>query len=403
MHVTLIHPHSANPANNSAIWPPLGLCRIANFLEKHGHTITIIEDALKNYSMSEIIEQCKNSDIIGIGAMTIQCNRATDIILALKEQYKNVIFVAGGPHFASLANQYLNIFDAIVIGDGELGMLDIINGKRGIITSNTVKEYIPIDFKYIDYMKYGDHLIDNTRAISILTSRGCPYDCKFCASPSLFGRNVTDYNLIDIINNMLILSEKYNIKAFRIMDDNFALNNNKVKEFCKMIKPYNFTMSCLTSAKTVRKDIIDIMYDAGFKFLALGIESGNQNILNIANKNINKKLVINAAKIINDSGIKLEALFMLGLPGETEDTIEESITFAKSLNAYRTHVQFYTPLVGSTFYNEIKNGKHGIILDENTNNYNHRMPVFLPNTITKEKFIVKAQIFFDFIQRKIGT
>lgn len=402
MKISLIHPHSSNPAKNNAIWPPLGLCRIATFLEQKGHEVNIIEDALQILSIDSILEQVEQSEIIGIGAMTIQSNRSLEIIKNIRLNQKSII-IAGGPHFASTAKKSLDLFDAVVIGDGEQGILDIINGNKGIINSSSLNNYIPISFKCINYLKYGDHLIDGTRAISILTSRGCPFDCKFCASPSLFGRSVTNYPLEEVVKNMIDLSNQYNIKAFRIMDDNFALNSKRVIEFCKLVKPYNFIMSCLTNAKTVRKDVLDIMYDAGFRFMALGVESGNQNILNIANKGVKKEQILKASKIINDSGVKLESLFMIGLPGETKETIKESIDFAKSLNSYRVHVQFFTPLIGSEFYNDILiNGKYGKIIDHDINHYNHRIPVFIPDTITYDDFIEVSHEFFDFVKRKIG-
>jgi radical SAM superfamily enzyme YgiQ (UPF0313 family) len=386
MRVSLIHPRSSNPSKNTLIWPPLGLCRIASYLEKHGHSVNIIEDALYKYELEEIRDMTHDVELVGIGSMTLQSARAHQIARFLKKKV-----IGGGAHFSSIYG-YDWVYDAIVMGDGEKPMLEIVeNGiKRPIYWGEPI-EYEPIDFKWIDYEKYGDHLIDGTRAISILTSRGCPFNCKFCGSPGLFGRKVVYYPVDEVIKNVNFLSGKYGIKAIRIMDDSFTVNKAWVKEFCGKIKGYR--LSCLTHVNLVDPETMKIMKEAGFEFVAIGIESADEKILWKCGKNITVDRIKTAVKTIKDAGLKVEALFMMGLPGETKESMWKSAELARELKADRTHFQYFTPFPGCEFYTELK--KHGHIIDSNYENYHHKKPTFLPYSISYNDLVEGAEMCLE--------
>ena len=390
--VVLIHPQNYNPSKSALIWPPLGLCRIASYLEKRGHEVKIIEDALEKWSMKEIIEEIGDCKFIGIGAMTLQSPRAKAIAESIRYIHPKKIIIGGGAHFTS----YQMPYNAIVVGDGEKSMAEILEKdfKHGVYHGEPVP-YEPIDFKWIDYGKYGDHLIDGTRAISILTSRGCPFDCKFCGSPTMFGRKVKYYPVADVVNNMVELSEKYGIKAFRIMDDSFTVNRRWVWNFCRFIRDYGFRMACLTHANSVDRETLEVMKETGFEFIAIGVESGSDEILKLCNKNITIDGVKRAVEIIKSVGLKVEALFMLGLPGETSGTLLQSYVIAQELKADRTHFQYFTPFPGCEFYDEIRQGKHGHIIDHDFNNYHHRKPTFLPHTISYDDLVEGATMCME--------
>lgn len=389
MKISLIHPKSPNIAKSTLIWPPLGLCRIASYLELRGHLVNIIEDGLHHFDIDSF--QFSEVDIVGIGAMTVQAKRAWQWIEKVKELYPTPKIVVGGPHFCTHKDG--GMLDAVVIGDGEQAMLEVIAGKRGIIYGSPVG-YVPISFEKIEYSKYGDHLVDGRRAISILTSRGCPNACKFCGSPLMFGSRVLWYPISYVVSNMERLSKRHNIRNFRIMDDNFLCNDLRVKDFCKRIGYQKYSMSCLANVNTITETNSKLLKDAGFEWVAIGAESSDQAILNLANKYIKPQRVKTTAKILTDSGIKVEVLFMIGLPGETKETLEATIEFAVSLKADRIHSQYFTPFPGSRFYEEIESGMHGKILTYDWDKYDHRHPVFVPFTISYEDLVEGGQKFF---------
>lgn len=402
MKIALIHPSTENQAKTESIWPPLGLCRIAKFLANHGHEVHIIEDALNKYGISHIVDETAGSDFVGIGAMTLQVPRVDELVSHIRKN-SDAAIVCGGPHYSALRSLPANC-DALVIGDGERAFLEIINGSRGIVHGQTSRSYLEIDFSFIDYLKYGDHLIDGTRAISLLTSRGCPFDCKFCGSPLMFGRSVINYPLDAVVANMVSLSSRYSIKAFRIMDDTFTLSNKRVVEFCRLVTPFGWRMSCLTNVRTINSDTLHHMKQAVFEFVAIGAESANATVLALANKKQSKDDIISAVSKINAAGLKAEVLFMIGLPGETGESLSETIQLAGELNAlgaYRIHAQFFTPFPGCEFDRKIED--YGTIIEPDFRKWTHRVPVFVPFTIQYDELLSLANDFFSMIGRKIGS
>jgi anaerobic magnesium-protoporphyrin IX monomethyl ester cyclase len=401
--VGLIHPSTDNKAKVDLIWPPLGLCRIAKFLADHGHEVKIIEDALNRYPIEHIIEATADLDFIGVGAMTLQMPRVDYLMDNIREHSKATI-VYGGPHYAAV-RKLDSDKDALVIGDGEQAMLDIINGKRGIIVGETSKDYRDIDFSYVDYLKYGDHLIDGTRAISLVTSRGCPFNCKFCQSPSMFGLTVIDYPLDSVVADMVALSIRYNINAFRIMDDTFTLHHDRVADFCERVAPMKWKMSCLTHVRTIKLQTLKTMRQAGFEYVAVGAESADDTVLAMASKRQSEADIIKAVEMINEADLKAEVLFVIGLPGETPQSLSKTIRLADKLKnemgAYRIHTQFFAPFPGCEFYDKV--AEYGELIEPDFRNWHHRIPVFIPHGITKNELLVLAKEFFEIGGRMIGA
>ncbi|MBX4189733.1 B12-binding domain-containing radical SAM protein [Candidatus Parcubacteria bacterium] len=401
--VGLIHPGTDNVAKVELIWPPLGLCRIAKFLADHGHQVTIIEDALNKYPIEEVIKAVADLDFIGVGAMTLQIPRINYLLENIRKHSKATI-VYGGPHYSAVKEISDPENEALVIGDGEEAMLDIINGKRGIIQGEASRDYRAIDFSYVDYLKYGDHLIDGTRAISLVTARGCPFTCKFCQSPEMFQLKVIDYPLDAVVPDMVALSKRYNINAFRIMDDTFTLHHDRVRDFCERVKPYNWKMSCLTHVKTIKLSTLKAMKEAGFGFVAVGAESADETVLAMADKRQSEADIINALVQINAAGLKAEMLFVIGLPGETPESLAKTIKLAEKLiemGAFRIHTQFFAPFPGCDFYNNID--KYGVLIEPDFRNWHHRVPVFVPHGIKLEELMTLAKKFFAIGGRMIGT
>ena len=398
MKIGLLHPKTQSTAKATLIWPPLGLCRIAKTLQLAGHTVTIIEDALKNLSLDEILHATSQLDVLGIGAMTLQSRRTEEIITAIRAA-STIPIVCGGPHYSSTRILPPGA-TALVVGDGETAFLDVIAGKDGIIYGKPAKDYINVDFSLINYSKYGDHLIDGTRAISLLTARGCPFDCKFCGSPAMFGRCVTSYPLQLVVDNMRELSEKYNISAFRIMDDTFTISQKRVSEFCDIVKQYHWRMSCLTNIKTINLETLQQMKSAGFEFIAIGAESADQTVLMTANKHQTADEITEAVSIINDAGLKAEVLFMIGLPNETAQSLEKTIEFSKKLKAFRVHAQFFTPFPGCEFYDALPS--LGKIIEQDQSTWTHRIPVFVPNTISDDDLARLGTEFIMLTGREVG-
>jgi anaerobic magnesium-protoporphyrin IX monomethyl ester cyclase len=229
----------------------------------------------------------------------------------------------------------------------------------------------------------------------LMTGRGCPYDCQFCGAPQLYSRKVRLFPM-DMVKEIMEQHRRiFGSNQCRVMDDTFAISSKRVQEFCDMVGT-NFgpnRMSCLTHCQTADLDTMKLMKQTGFDIVAYGIESGNDEVLKLINKGTTVEQSAKAVQIARQAGLDVEALFMIGLIGDTESSINDTIEFAVKHNhpsqynrqAAWNWFQFATPFPGSRFFNEAD--KHGTVLTRNYDEYHHQKPVFVPTGLTPEKMI----------------
>jgi len=389
--------NSAYPEGCSPVWVPLGLLYIASFLEKNGVTVKVIDNAVLDYNEGRLVSMIKEEepDIVGIGGMTVQANAAINIGKAIKKFNEKIKLVYGGVHFTFLPEEGLKYGDVVIIGEGEETFLKICRGQdlrciKGICfveNDNIVKtepreQKKDIDslgfpaFHLVNMEVYNDFLISRERAISILTGRGCPYNCLFCASPQLYSRKVRYHSLDYVIDLIKYLKNTYDLKNLRIMDDTFILSQKRVLDFCDLIEPFKLNMTCLTHVGNGDYQMFRRMKEVGFSIIALGIESGNEDVLRLIGKNITKDAIRESVKMVQQAGLDTELLFMIGNIGETKKTIVESIKFAQELKSKYTWFQFATPFPGSQFFSLAP--RYGKVLTYNYDLYHHQKPVFIP-------------------------
>jgi anaerobic magnesium-protoporphyrin IX monomethyl ester cyclase len=231
-------------------------------------------------------------------------------------------------------------------------------------------------------------LITGDRAISVMTGRGCPYSCTFCASPALTRRRVAYHSIEYMERHIRFLIDSYGMKSLRIMDDTFTLNKRRVLEFCDMIERNGFKliMTCLTNVKNADYDLFARMKQVGFIIVAFGLESGNDEILKGIEKGTTKAQCRTAVKAAYDAGLYVEGLFMIGHPGEMRSTIQQTIDFAKEINPdYVNWFQFSTPFPGSELWSYWQ--KHGTMRSMNWRLFDHQQPLFIPHGLDPQTLI----------------
>lgn len=402
MKVLLIYPKVTVKV---AMWMPLGILYIASYIKKHGIEVKIINSSFYELNDNNIKEifQSFSPDIVGIGAMTVQCVDALKIGSNIKRLFPNIKLVYGGVHFTFLPEEGLDIGDIVVIGEGEETFLDICNNKnikeiegiaykeKGKIIKNKLRQKqanldnFPIPaYDLIDKNRYSDELITSEKATSILTGRGCPHNCHFCASPQLYERKVRFHSIEYTMNHIKYLIDNYNMKNLRIMDDTFTCNNKRVYDFCDAIEKNNFklNMTCLTNVKNADIDVFKRMKEVGFSIVAFGIETVNEKVQEIVNKKASKEKISKAINDAHSVGLKTELLFMVGNMGETKESLEESLNFSRQFNSFAVFFQFATAFPGSKFYTDAE--KWGIVKTKDWDSYNHNIPTFIPHGLNEQ-------------------
>ena len=333
----------------------------------------IIRQVIKKYSPK----------IIGISSVTSSYISALNIVKIIKKELPDTKVILGGPHVTALPEKAASEpgVDAVVIGEGEQTMLEIAKGIdykniKGLcyqdgkkIVKTGCRELIK-DIDALPFPKIEDMVFEKNIARSfseIFSGRGCPYNCIFCASALTWKRNLRLRKSENVYQEMLFRKDNYGTTEFVFEDDALTLNKKRLIAICKYIKKLNVTWACQTRADHVSRDIIRIMKDSGCNEIALGIESGNQKVLDIAKKNLKVEDIKKAAKIIKKEGLHLVTFFIFGLPGETEESIEDTFSLIREIKPTTMVSNIATPLPGTEFFNMAEDNKW--LANQNWANY----------------------------------
>ena len=221
---------------------------------------------------------------------------------------------------------------------------------------------------------------------TMITSRGCPFGCIFC-DKNIFGKSIRFHSVDYVMKEIEELIHKYRIKEITFEDDTFTVNKRRVLEICKRLKRLDLIYSIQSRADTLSKEVVKGLAESGCWQIAIGIESGDQRILNILNKGITLKQIRNAVKITEQAGIQAKGFFMIGNPGETIESINNTINFAKSLPLSAAMFTISTPLPGTIFYSIAK--KYGEFRELDWSKYSMWETTFIPRGLSKEILIRK--------------
>ena len=402
--------------------PPLGLMYIASSLEKYNHKVSIIDIPAYNYTTQEIIEKIKqeNPKIIGITALTPTINNTLKLSREIKQNFPNILIVLGGAHPSGFPQKILEenkFVDIIVIGEGELTfpeLCDKIEKKKPLSTVKGIaynyKDKIIINPKR-EYVKNLDeipfparHLVPlktkykqlpyhykKQPLVHMITSRGCPYGkCTFCFEAGRLGPYYRKRSPENVVEEIKQIINDYGAKEISFWDDNFVVGEKWVKKFNELLKKENIKISwsCSSRIDMLNEEILKEMKNAGCWTIFIGVESGDQDLLNRIKKGTNLEQIKQVVRMIQKLGIEIRASFMLALPGETPEKAEKTIKFAIELDP--DYAQFCTtsPYDGTELYQDAL--ASGSLL-KNLDYYNSMTPAFVPEGYSSLDEVKKMQ------------
>ena len=407
--------------NSASIIPPLGLAYIAAYLQAHGHTCFIVDGIAESWSLEDIVSKAKSYDVIGITVISAYALRALELIKAVKSQGETTPVIAGGPHVTALPESMLRLgADFVVVGEGEQTMLELVEWLGGFKDRAALQDILGIGFlddgQYIytgrrpaieplDQVPLPDrsllpmHLYRSSIARataqpshSLLTSRGCPGICSFC-SKLTFGTHPRYFSLERILDEFFLLRDRYGARDVAVWDDNFVSNRDLVLKVCEGLQRRNFGCTYSVEARVdgVDRQVLAALKASGCTFIAYGIESGSQRVLDYVNKRISKEQIREVIAVTKEIGIPVRGYFMLGFPGETREEMEETVRFAMELDPEVASFTLFVPLPGTKEYHRAC--KVGTFDPEY---YLHRIipefnfpdsPVYVPEGFTAEELL----------------
>ena len=379
--------------------PGTGLSYLYSCLKKHDYNCKIYDFLFDSWEYIESVIREENADIIGITCLTEGRYNAFKLLSLIRKVKKNTIVIFGGHHSTYMYKQLLNHYDIdyIVLGEGERKLLDLIRAiegeiplesvegiayiEDGRIIENSIKENyfikdldaLPFPFskdqveifkKYPSIQQIRPQQVknippetcENGRIVSIVTSRGCPFNCQFCSSTLFWGIKWRFRSPKNIVDEIEFYYKKFGFRYFNFADDAFTIIPERSIEICKEIISRNLKIffDCTTRADRISDDLVKWLKKAGCLFTAIGVESGSKKILKTINKNLTPESVIKAFSILKKNKLHAYPLLMVGNPGETDGTINKTIILMKIIKPTSLAVSKTMVFPGTELYKHAK-------------------------------------------------
>jgi radical SAM superfamily enzyme YgiQ (UPF0313 family) len=349
--------------NAETAWPPLGVLYLGATLKEAGYEVSVLDAAVKGWYYDKIEEWIKkeNPDVLGISALTPNFTQGMEIARRVKMEMPETKIVLGGYHATFMAEETLREFpfvDVVVRNEGEETLLDVLaafkNKKKmnkidGIsyvhenkIVHNPKRKFakhidkIPIPDRSLVEDEYANTLAGMSfttgKFTTIITSRGCPFRCTFCACTAFRG-NMTSFrspeNVVDEIEQLI--GQGY--EDIGIVDDSFTLIRKRTEKLCELIKRRHlkFHWWCGSRVDSASYELFSKMKEAGCEAVFFGFENANQRILDYYNKRITPQQSIKAVRAAKKAKLNATGTFIVGAPIETKAEVINTLEFAKNL------------------------------------------------------------------------
>ena len=384
---------------------------IAAVLQKNGYQVEILDAFMTGATCEEkvgdevtiglpfdqITKEIGNRkpDIVGIaGPFTSQIGNAIKVSEAVKQANPNTLTVIGGPHVTLVPKEFLEetkSTDIVVMGEGEYAMLEVaqyfegkkklgdikgiayrdganvvVNARRPFLENLDELPYPAYDLvdmeRYLNPPKGIGYRSFQNRAISMITSRGCPFNCCFCSVHLHMGRGFRAHSANYVLDHIQFMVDKYKIKNIFFEDDNLTMDLKRFEAICDGIIERKIKIGWETPngvrADRLTMELLKKMKKSGVKSVFVGVESGDQQILdNVVCKSLDLNKVVEFAKNSQKIGLKTGAFYIIGFPGETKENMQRTVDFALDLKRkydVGMHLFAATPSYGTHLYEECK-------------------------------------------------
>lgn len=362
--------------------PPLNLMYMAAVLERAGHAVRILDLYAEGLSDAEFLARAREfgPELAGFATYTASFDMAAAGARLLKKEFPGLKTAAGGIHASYLPAQCLRggDFDCAVVGEGETTMLELagalaagknIEGVAGLVLLKDGKPFATPQRALIEdldslpepayhLINLSNYYLGITRAVStapaasVLTMRGCPYQCTFCSHHYGYGGRIRKRSPRLVVAEMKKLYDQYGAREFQFEDPSFTCDPGHVKEICRLILESGMKISwnCNVRANTASEELFAAMEAAGCRRALLGVESGSQEMLDRMKKGITLDAVRKTMALARRHRMRVNAAFILGTPGETEETARQTNAFARELDPDYVMFSVYIPSPGGELF-----------------------------------------------------
>lgn len=380
-----------------SVLPPMSLIQMAAYLRNQGHEIKVLDANGFDQGPEEVVSWIeRNSDAkVLISRFTPTTIKNDTFLFSSAKRINNHIITIGicwttRTQGKKVLESIPNL-DIYVTGDtidGVCEAIDAIENHRAIrnganllafrdhydlMISQENHRHITIEeigIPAYDLLPSIEPYYANTRYRApytvIYSSKGCPFRCSYC---TVAGTNVDLRSAESVMAEIDFLVAKYGLRSFTFFDETFTLNRDRAFEICSTLRErsYNLSWFCNTRSDLIDQDLLRIMHESGCEGISLGIESGNQTILDLCQKGTSVESNASAIRAAKRIGLRVFASFIVGLPGETKDTIEDTIRFIKNTRPNGIEVNIAVPYPGTRLFESFsKENPELLLIDWNT-------------------------------------
>jgi anaerobic magnesium-protoporphyrin IX monomethyl ester cyclase len=379
MKVLLIVPYLEKKLYKNIQGVPIGLASLAAVLRNAQHDVKVFDATFSKDQREDIKEILSQSspDVVGISVNTPLFRTALDMACLIKQWDRHIRIIFGGVHPTIAPGEVVReeCVDYVVHGEGEMTVLELLEviecsgepkdvlgvaykkGEEIIVNAPRplIKDLDDLPFPaydLFDLKKYNTPQVSKKPFAIMVTSRGCPYDCIFCDAHVIFGKQYRFHSPERVVSDMERLVKKFKVKEILFRDSEFSLDKERIRKLCELIIKKNINVKWICNGRIARFDqsLLNLMRKAGCRLVMFGVESGDQHVLDRLKKQITVEEIKETFRMTRKVGIKTQASFLIGSPGESRESLEKTINLAKEIKPDYCHFNFMIPYPGTELY-----------------------------------------------------
>lgn len=412
-------------------YPPPGIAYLGAVAHQQGHEVLLLDGGI--LTISQIIRKTRrfSPDLLGVTCWTIDRGMVWKLCAMLKQAVPGATLIMGGPHATIYPEHVFKLThaSAVVIGEGEDTFSDFLEAfckgkdfrkvpglalrgednnvfyteaRQRIKDLNTIPFPYYAGFEKFSFSRYGSHPPLPAPSAAIISSRGCVFDCSYCASVRFWGSQWRFRSPENILAEIGLLVEKYGVRSLFFYDDNFPVNKNRAIAICEGIIKNNWGLkwACCSHVKMINAELLDIMKTSGCVAIDFGVESGDADILKNINKRQSCEDIEMAFSLVHETDISPQAYLMVGNPGESESSIDNTIALIGRIKPRMCGTNILWLLPGTKAYKDAM--LNGFIRD----NYwleNDDIPYNLQEHSLNELETLRRRLMMGIAKEQVGT
>jgi anaerobic magnesium-protoporphyrin IX monomethyl ester cyclase len=394
-------------------WPQTGLAYLAAVALREGHEAAVLDGMAEGLTQEQTEARIAHSapDWVVTGTTTPTFRQDARYLKDLKQRH-GFVTIFTGTHATALPRECLleSNADLVLVGEAELTLQRLLNSPRGEwprIPGVCVKvdgeavlgpptemvsnlDDLPYPARHLTpWQLYKMPFSRGEPFATVIPARGCPYPCTFCRAGTVWGTGIRTRSVDNLMGELLDMRENLGISFFAFMTDTFTLRHSWVRQVMEAMRPHGFRWVCNSRVDTINYELAREMKSSGCELVSFGVESGNEGVLESSKKGITLDQIREGIAATKRAGILTFAYFIIGLPGETPETIEDTIRFAREIDPDYCNFHIAIPFPGTELYTEAK--RNGWLLHEDWEKYEEMGSAVLKKPFLSPEMAMRAQ------------